>query len=381
MLSYDEIRDLQQYPTDNDSSVLSVYVCVDQANAANLNRGFETSVENLLRKIAEHETNGENGNNSSRFETERSRLLKFLRDYTPKGKGLVVFSDSARGFWWQRDLQVDVPTEVRWSPQPWVRPLLAVIEQHEPTAVVLIDKHRARILISDATGSQQQSEIISDVPNKHHATGTDHIWSQSQMERDHLKHIKWHAKRVAETLVGVVDRLKPSKLVIGGPVEATAIFTDELPKRLKQMVIGTLSIPVDINGDRLTSELVELQERSEYEDELKLVESLITAARKKDRAVLGMTDTLDAANQGRVYRLIVGDGFRSGGVECTKCRVLLADNVKECPFCKGDVENTADLINRLSHNAFDHGGKVQVVTGAAAETLSTAGGIGALLRF
>jgi peptide subunit release factor 1 (eRF1) len=379
MLSYDEIRELQQYSIGNDSSVLSIYVCVDQAKAANLNRGFETSVENLLRTIAEHES--ENGHSSSRFEAERSRVLKFLKEYTPKGKGLVVFSDSARGLWWQRDLQVDVPTEVRWSSKPWVQPLLTLVEQHEPTAVVLIDKHRARILISDATGTQQQSEILSDVPNKHHTTGTDHIWSQSHMERDHVKHIQWHAKRVAEALVGVIDRLKPAKLVIGGPVEATAIFTDELPKRVKQMVIGTLSAPVDISAARLADEMAEVIEKSEYEDEMKLVESLITSARKKDRAGLGLTETLDAANQGRVYRLIVSDGFQSSGVECTKCRVLLAESLEECPFCKGSVEAAGDLVNRLSHNVFDHGGKVMVVTGAAAETLATAGGIGALLRF
>lgn len=381
MLSYDDIRELQQYRSSEDSLVLSVYVCVDQANAANLNRGFETGVENLLRTISEREAGGKNGAKATRFESERLRLLEFLRSYTPRGKGLVVFSDSASGFWWQRDLQVEVPTEARWSPQPWVRPLLALIEQHGPTAVVLIDKHRARILVSDATGTAQRAEILSDVPNKHHTTGTDHIWSQSQMERDHLKHIKWHAKRVGEALAGLVDREKPAKLVIGGPVEATAIFTDELPKRLQRLVIGTLSVPVDINGERLNRELSALQEKTEWEDEVKLIEALITSARKKDRAVLGLANTLSAAQQGRIYSLAVGSGFQSAGMQCPSCRVLLTENIETCPFCQGRVEAVADLVNRLSHAVLDHGGKVQIVTGAAAEALSSVGGIGALLRF
>lgn len=381
MLSYDDIRELQQYPSSEDSLVLSVYVCVDQANAANLNRGFETSVENLLRAIAEREASGDHSSSASRFEVERSRMLDFLRDYTPRGKGLVVFSDSASGFWWQRDLQVEVPTEARWSPHPWVRPLLALIEQYEPTAVVLIDKHRARILLSDATGTAQRAEIVSDVPNKHHTTGTDHIWSQSRMERDHITHIKWHAKRVAEAVTGLVDREKPAKLVIGGPVEATAIFADELPKRLQQIVIGTLSLPVDINGERLSRELGELRERTEHKDEVKLVDALITSARKNDRAVLGLANTLSAAQQGRVYSLAVGSGFKSVGMQCSECGVLMSDNVEKCPFCQGRVEAVSDLVNRLSHAVLDRGGKVQIVSGAAAEALSSAGGIGALLRF
>jgi hypothetical protein len=267
MISYDDIRQLQQYPSNSDSQVLSLYVNVDQAKASNLNRGFETATENLLRQIAEREAGSANGR-LARFEVERERTLRFLSEYTPRGKGLVIFSDSTRLLWWQRDLQVEVPNEARWSPQPWLRPLLTLMEQHDPLAVVLIDKQRARILTVDVTGVEQQIEIDSDVPaKKHQTTGTDHIWSQSQMDRDHLKHIKWHSKRVAEELATVVDRFKSSRLAIGGPVEATTMFTEELPKRLSQMIMGTLSIPVDSSPERLLGMLTSLQQESENHDD------------------------------------------------------------------------------------------------------------------
>src|SRR5215469_11304711 len=367
MITYEDIRELQQYQPKSDSGVLSLYVDVDQSRASNLNRGFETAVEDQCRRIAEQEAMLENGK-VVKFELERGRVMRFLKEYTPKGKGLVIFSDSAREFWWHRDLQVEVPTRARWSPQPWVRPLLELIEDTDRLAVVLIDKQFGRILSLDATGLSQHSEVASEVPNRHVTTGTDHIWSQAQMERDHVKHIKWHAKRVADELSAVIDRLKLTRLVIGGPVEATSIFIDELPKRLRQMVVEAVSVPVDISMERLTSELQAINTRAELEDELKIVESLITAASKGDRAVLGLPETLEAANQGRVYRLVVTKNFRAEGKQCSSCNVLmLAGTLDGCSFCDGALDAAPDLINRLSHRVIEQAGKVQLVSGAAAD--------------
>jgi peptide subunit release factor 1 (eRF1) len=381
MISYEDIRELQQYQPKSDSGILSLYVNVDQSRASNLNRGFETAVEDQCRRIAEQEATAENGR-ASKFESERGHVMRFLRDYTPKGKGLVIFSDSARQFWWHRDLQVEVPTKVRWSRQPWLRPLLELIEETDSVAVVLIDKQCGRILSLDATGITQHSEIFSEVPNRHVSTGRDNIFSQAQMERDHVKHIKWHAKRVTDELSAVVDRLKLGRVVIGGPVEATSIFIDDLPKRLRQMVIETISAPVDISLERLTGELQAINTRAELKDELKMVGSLITAASKGDRAVLGLSETLEAVNEGRVYRLVVTKDFRAEGRQCSGCGVLvLAEPAAACSFCGSSLEAAPDLINRASHKVIEQAGKVQLVSGAAAENLKAAGNVGAILRF
>jgi peptide chain release factor subunit 1 len=378
MISYDDIRQLQQYQSGPDSCVLSLYLNVDQSNAANLNRGFETRIESLFREVAE--SHNSDGGNKQRFEEEYHRVRRFLADYTPRGKALVLFSDSKNDFWWQRDLRVELPTGLRFSTKPWVRPLLEVIEEHDRLGIVLIDKQRARILTSDATGIWQQAEIVSDVPNKHVTTGTDHIWSQGQMDRDHAKHVQWHAKRAADELVSVVDRARLGRVVIGGPVEATSVFTAALPKRVQQIIIGTISSPVDASQERLAEELKAVQERAEQQDEVKLVDAMITAAMKGDRAVLGISDTLNAIQEGRVYRMIVARDFRTEGRECGSCHVLTLEGTDECSFCGGKLEPAPDLINRASHRVLETGGRIQLVSGEAASKLAGQG-IGAVLRF
>lgn len=378
MISHDDLSQLHHYPSGPESLILSLYVSIDQSNAANLNRGFETRVESLFRQVAENQNSHEGS--KQRFDAECRRVREFLRDYVPKGKALVVFSDSKQDFWWQRDLHVELPTGLRWSPQLWVRPLLDVIEEQDRFGVVLIDKHHARILAVDAGGMEQQAEVVSDVPNKHATTGTDHIWSQGQMDRDHTNHVQSHAKRVADELGSVIDRMKLKRIVIGGPVEATSMFTNVLPKRIQQMIIGTISAPVDANHDRLITELRAVQERAEHEDEAKSVDAMITAAMKGERAVLGLSDTLGAIQEGRVYRLVVARDFRVEGKECSGCHVLVSDGNEKCSFCGGQLEAAPDLINRASHRVLDMGGKVQLVSGEAAAKLAQAG-IGAVLRF
>ena len=255
-----------------------------------------------------------------------------------------------------------------------------MIEQHDPFVVVLIDKQQARILTVDAGGMQQHSEIVSDVPNKHATTGTDHIWSQGQMDRDHTNHIKLHAKRVADELAGIIERLKLSRVVIGGPVEATSLFANELPKRIQQMIVGTISAPLDAGHDRLLTDIREVQGRAEHEDEVKLVESMITSAMKGDRAVLGISDTLAAIEQGRVHFMVVARDFHAEGKECTSCQILVVDGGEECSFCAGKLEPAPDLINRASHKVLAQAGKVQTVSGPAADRLAGTG-VGAVLRF
>ena len=146
------------------------------------------------------------------------------------------------------------------------------------------------------------------------------------------------------------------------------------------MIIGTISVPVEASTDRLIAELKSVQERTEQEDESRLVESLITSAMKGDRAVLGVRDTLNAIQEGRVYKIVVAADFRIGGKECSSCHVLTSEGSYTCAFCGGKLEEAPDLINRASRRVLDLGGRVQLISGEPAMKISEAG-VGAVLRF
>jgi peptide subunit release factor 1 (eRF1) len=378
MISYDDIRELQQYRSKADSLVLSLYLDVDQSKVSNLNRRFETAVENLFRRL--RKPDGERNGASPAFTAPLERVSSFLSSYVPRSKNLVIFCDSTGDLWWQRELQIQLPTEARLSQKPWLRPLLEVLDDASRFAAVLIDKHRARILSVDETGLRREAELISDVPGKHVTTGTDHLWSQAQMQRDHDNHLKAHAKRAGEEVGKVIDRLKVKRFVIGGPVEATTIFASQLPRRLQGMIAGTVSVPVETSDDRLLASLKAAQQKSDDQDETRMVESMITAAKKGDRAVLGVEDTLSAIQQGRVHRMVVASDYHAVGKECGSCHLLATEEQECCPLCGAEFESAPDLINRASHRVIEQAGQVHLVSGDAADKLADAG-VGAFLRF
>jgi peptide subunit release factor 1 (eRF1) len=175
--------------------------------------------------------------------------------------------------------------------------------------------------------------------------------------------------------------MKVKRIVIGGPVEATTIFTAQLPRRLQSMVVGTVSVAVDApDDDRLLSSLRAVQQKSDDEDESRMVESMITAAKKGDRAVLGVEDTLSAIQQGRVHRMIVASDYHATGKECAACHLLATDDGEWCPLCGAEFESAPDLINRASHRVIEQAGQVHLVSGDAADKLAEAR-VGAFLRF
>jgi peptide subunit release factor 1 (eRF1) len=200
------------------------------------------------------------------------------------------------------------------------------------------------------------------------------------MDRDRANHIRTHARRVADEVGAITERMKIARIILGGPVEAASTFESELPRRIQQMIVGTISAPIDSAQDKLLAEVRKVLNRAEQEDEARLVESLITSAMKGERAALGIDETLAAINQGRVHCLVVAKGYRAEGRQCRSCGVLVVDDAENCSYCGEELVAAPDLINRASRRVLEQSGRVQIVSGAAAERLNPAG-VGAVLRF
>jgi len=374
MITYSDIRQLKEIADRGANHFLSVYLNVDQSQASNLNRGFITALEDQFKLIGEEIANA---SAKPRFQAECARVSSFMREYTPHGKSVVIFSDMEKDFWWQRELPVAIQTEVRWARAPYLRPLMAVLEQHERFAVALVDKQRARLFSVYLGAIEELGEIISEVPVKTGGGG----WSQTHFQRNHEEHVHWHAKRVAQRLAELDGKLHFERLVIAGPPEATNELQTVLPKSLEQKVAAVSSLSINALSDRVLAKVLEIEEEVKKREELRRVQSLITASHKGDGAITGLNATLSAFKEGRIHQLFYTFDFKPVGSRCTNCGALLAEFPERCFYCGGAVEFTSDLINRLAQGVVDQGGKVCQVRYDGAELLSRSGHIGALLRF
>ncbi len=378
MVSYADIERLRAYVPQGDGWVLSVYLDVDQSKASNLKRGFETVLQNLLREVEQ----GMDERAREEFAANRARVLRFLQSYEPRKKGLVLFSDVRHEFWWDRELPVLLPNVVRFERAPYLRPLIEVLDEYERYGVVLIDKEKARLFTVHLGEIEEHEAVFDDVPRRTVTTSMDRLWSQKNLQRHHDTHVHWHAAHVAERLRELVERYHFDRLIVGGTVEAVGELMRVLPKRLRERVAGTISVPVTASASDVLAEVLRLEEQVERQAEQQLVESLLTAAGKGDRAVIGPTATLEALHEGRVWRLLyVGNHILTGSA-CAQCGALFWEPQREtCWYCGGKLEPAPDFLNRVLERALALGGSVEEVRGPAAERLKAAGGLGAFLRY
>jgi glutamate carboxypeptidase len=109
------------------------------------------------------------------------------------------------------------------------------------------------------------------------------------------------------------------------------------------------------------------------------IERLITTAAKGETGVIGIEQTLDRVNDGRVQMLVISEGFRCPSYRCSACGRLTAAAGTTCAVCGGALERISDVVELAVSAVMRAGGEVLVVNDSQA--MQRAGNIGAILRY
>ena len=96
---------------------------------------------------------------------------------------------------------------------------------------------------------------------------------------------------------------------------------------------------------------------------------------------MGLADSLDALNLGRLWKLVYTKGIRSSGFECNHCHALFTSDHGSCRFCEGELQRVDDVVRRMVERIAQGGGPIEVVQPDLDARFASAGGIGGFLRF
>jgi peptide subunit release factor 1 (eRF1) len=363
---------------DRKGRVLSVYLDVDQSNAANLRRGFMPALKDRLRSIDAQLS----PDLKPEFAADAERVLQFMAGYDPRARTLVLFSDTSEGFFWDRELHVPVPTDVRWDVGAHVRPLVEILDEHQRYVVVLVSREAARLFTVYMGRIEEDREIFSpDRRKRFKQTAKDNRMSSLNLQRKDDEHARLHARDVAAALEELAGRCTFDRLLLGGQPPITRELESELSKSLQARVITSMSLPVDAGDQEVLAETGHLHEQRERAGESETVERLITLAAKDTQAVLDLKPTLEAMRLGRILKLVYVHDLSVPGAQCANCLSLFDETVDACSFCEGKLRPETDVVSRLVELVLRAEGQMEAVRGPAAERLRAAGRIGAFLRF
>jgi peptide chain release factor subunit 1 len=372
------LRKLADWPSDG-HVVTSLYLDVDGRRHPR-RADVERHADALLRK-ATGRTEGL-GREASLAACRDAQLMRdYLADDLERKatRGLALFSCSRAGLWQDVPLSQPVRDRTAVRPHPYLLPLEAVVERAETFCTALVDRARARLLVSSLGEVEEVSSFLDEVPGRHDQGG----WAQARHQRHIEDHVQRHLKHVAEALLRLHRRRRFDRLVLSGPDEVVAELEPQLHDYLRRRVVDRASLPTTARLPEVLDHALGLEERLERMRERGAVERLIAGtARLPHQAVAGLDRTLEAVGAGRADTLVVSLGLEVEGVRCPACGHLAGAGAR-CSMCGSTTEREPDLVEEAVEAALRLGCRVETVsaTTPGADRLEALGGVGALLRF
>jgi hypothetical protein len=313
----------------------------------------------------------------------QKRVREYLEPQThPRARTLVVFAAEDDLFEVYR-LQVDVPESFRWG-DPYVAPLVLVLDEYEPYGAVVLDAERFRYFVVSPLGSPDGADEVKangfrelDLrpsqphPRSHGSTDMDPS-GRTQEAKTHR-----YYKEMAELTRNVTFSEGVRRLILAGPSHVTSGFREALPNELASRVVAEEPVDLSASEGELLDRLEAIRERAEREREKELLAEI------RESGVRGPDETIAALQEeNRVYHLAVLWELEGEIRWCDNDQLAIKDMAaEECPFC-GQQTRVRDLADVLVDLAVASGAHLDFVRGENSDALRDEfGGIAGLTRF
>ena len=371
MISRNDLERLAALKSDH--GILTAYLSLDP-RLRFMHRQAATRFKGSLKKAQRRL-----GNSRWReaLERESSRVLDFLSESDPAGRGVVIFASEPDSIWEVLPLEFAVPSHVDIDMTTKTGILAQALDEVPRSIVAVVQRDKSRIYIAAQGRSAQQADIESEVPGQHKQGGR----AQMRLERHIDFHVAEHLKKVVDELAALA-KTSSYVLVLGGTDEIVNQIETMLPQFVSDRLIG--SIPVDHKHDsdqQILERAARLWGDREESGETELFEQILQEAKSGRRGVLGAEPTLSALIEEKVGTLLIANDMKIKGSVCTQCDYFSAALFKTCPLCGGAGEQR-DVTDHAVEKAILTWAAVEIVSsGPARERLLAEGGVGALLRY
>jgi peptide subunit release factor 1 (eRF1) len=365
------VDDLHRFEGGTDR-VLSLYLSTDPSSGPG--RNLRAQVTAALRPLF----NGLNADEVEALEAEAAVAREYVRSMGARPRGLALFSCVPAGLFHAVHLPVRPTPEARWGRRPDVLPLLAIMDEHEPAVVLLVDQREARFygifldeielletLTAPAAGGRPVSRENAEMDGQHR---------QAELLRGHVR-------AVMEALERIAADWGADRILVGGAPDTVAELQRQLPPALRDRTRGPVGLAVNATSQEV---LLRVRQRLELEErgaELLLLDR-VRERTGSGHGAMGVADVVAASACAAVSCLVYAAGLRLAGGACVGCGTLHALPAPDaCRACGGAVAYVDDLVDRLVDSTLAAGGRIEEVRGEAAERLASCDGIAALLRF
>jgi peptide chain release factor subunit 1 len=359
-------RDLQELAelVSEKANVLSLYLNVDP------HRRSSDESRLILRQLLARA----GGLGASPTDIERMERY-FDHEHPRQGQGVACFSNQAAGFWRAYPLLVPVDDYVFVGQRPYLKPLTDLWDEYERFGVISIDSEGARIFVYQLGALEDTAGTLGNEVRRHKQGG----WGAQRLQRHEDEEARHNLKDAAEWADDYMRQHKVDRVVLSGTDDKLAVFADLLPRSLSDKVVGQVNLDSNASPADVWQRAFEVAVEADRHAESELLEQVITAAHKGGSGSIGLSDTLTALKEGRVYQLLVDKDFRASGRLCPNCGAVIVEDRERCPYCETELAAPSDAVNLAIQQAVGAGLRVTIMDHDA--RLAEVGGIAAVLRY
>jgi rubrerythrin len=366
MITDRELQELLAFSSPE--KVLSVYLNTDPAE------GNAEALKLRLRSMLEEVV--------SLTEDKAAVLEYFEHAREWKGRSVAIFSCQARDYFRAYPLAVPLRSRVRVGDHPFVKPLADLLDAFGGYGVALVDKQGARLFLFHLGELIEQEGVLGEEVRHTKRGGASSVRGQrgGAAGQTHYSEevVARNIKEAVDFAVHFFEENRVRRVLIGGTNGNVAQFRNHLPKAWQSLVVGTFAMGMAAKHTEVLARAMEIGQQAEHRREARLVETVITNAAKGTGGVVRLDETLSAVHDGRVQTLIVKEGSRAPGYQCSGCGYLTTQEMATCPYCGKGFDKIEDAVEMAVRKVMQTGGDVEIVRdNPALEKV----GIGALLRY
>ncbi|HET7183769.1 MAG TPA: hypothetical protein VFI82_03735 [Terriglobales bacterium] len=374
MITRENIRELAEFES-LEGSALSFYYQPSTPKDKS-HREELILVKDLVRNaIREAEKNGKNG-------SARDDLQKILdmaeRLHGNGGRAKAVFASGKHNFWREFDLPRLAGTHLFVNRRFHLRPLTAIADVLPRLSIVLFDKTKARFFQLWMDEITEREKFANELPRRGRSDGFAG-YDAGHAER-HVEHEAMHwYKRIAERMRELQES-GYERFLVGCREENWPEFEPYLHPYVRQRFVGHFPI------DPATATMAQARESAErlYNEfranrRAGLVREAIGGAQRNGRGATGLKRVLESLEKGEVQTLLLARDFARRATECPNCGHLDAHMAENCAACGRLTQELEDVADALLRRSVRSG--IEIIHIPDNPELSSAGGVGAVLRF
>ncbi|HEV7864082.1 MAG TPA: hypothetical protein VGR20_15330 [Acidimicrobiia bacterium] len=316
-------------------------------------------------------------------ESLRGDLTAIEEDVAPvaadlKGRSVAVFACHQANLFEMVVLPRPVRARAVIDATPYVRPMLAVLDEVHRYVTVVVNREKAW-LYEFFMGQLEEAKKVPGraLRDPNHAGG----WQGWKEDKSHHKAellARRHYRETAERLDDLMRRTGAELVVVGGHEETVAEFLPYLPHHLQPKVAGTFVIdPSTMTPGQVRERSDEVADAYERREEEQLVAQTLEKVASGGFGAAGLDWCLLAVNENAVQVLLIHEDEQAPGRVSDRCGWLGRDE-EECPVCGEQTRKTPDVIDEMAAAVVDSSGRVEHVY---ADTPLDPHVVAAMLRF